>query len=123
MTDTVHVLLAAALLSGAAVSLLVWRVIQIDPSQPERLVGELRVARWAAVLVAAVGASSLGLAVGSPGVPLAGADAALGAVFVGVAGIVLQRDPREGLYVAAAALVLHALIDIAHRPGWLSPDV
>jgi len=123
LTDTVYVVLAAALLSGAAVSLLAWRVAEVEPSQPERLIGELRVARWAAVLLAAIGGISVGLAIGARSVAGTSADVAFGAVFIGVAGVVLQREPREGLLVAAGAFVVHALLDIAHRPGWLPPEV
>jgi drug/metabolite transporter (DMT)-like permease len=118
-----HVLLLAALLSGVAVSMLAWRITRFDPSRPERLIGELRVARWAAVVLAGVGAISIGLAVAHTEVPLASADAAFGAVFVGIAGLVLQREPREALLVAAAGFVLHALFSLAHRPGGLSPDL
>ncbi len=50
-------------------------------------------------------------------------DASLGVVFVGLGGIVLQREPRDGLLLAMGLFLVHALINIAHRPGWLSPDV
>ena len=123
MIDTVHVLAVAAGLSAGAVSLLAWRVARVEESHPDRLVGELRVARWAAVLLAAVGAISIGLAVGEASPALGIADAAIGMIFVGMAGIVLQRDPREGLLLSAAAFVVHALLCIGHRPGWLPVDL
>lgn len=113
----------AGALSGVAVSMLAWRVTRFDPSLPDRLVGELRVARWAAVLLAAVGALSIGVAIGRAEVNGADAEAAFGVVFVGMAGLVLQRDPREGLLIAAGTFILHALFLIAHRPGWLPPDL
>ncbi len=50
-------------------------------------------------------------------------DASLGVVFVGLGGIVLQREPRDGLLLAMGLFLVHALINIAHRPGWLSTDV
>jgi hypothetical protein len=123
LNDTVHVLVVAAALSGVAVSTLAWRVARLDPSSPDRLIGELRVARWAAILLAGVGGISIGLAAARPGLLVGSADVALGVVFVGWAGVVLQRDPREGLLLAAAAFIAHALVDIAHRPGWLSPEI
>jgi hypothetical protein len=103
--------------------MLAWRVARLDPSLPDRLIGELRLARWAAILLAAVGAISVGLAVARPDVSAGNADVALGVVFVGWAGVVLQREPREGLLLAAVAFVIHALLNIAHRPGWLSPEI
>jgi hypothetical protein len=121
--DTALVMLAAAVLSAASVTILAWRTVRIDGSHPARLIGELHVARWAAILLATVGAITAGLALGRPDVPLGNADAAMGVVFVGAAGLVLQREPREGLLFAAGAFMAHALVTLAHRPGWLSTDV
>lgn len=116
-------MLVAALLSGGAVTALARRVTGSDPSQPDRLIGELRLARWAGLLLAAVGGASIGLSAAGTGTPLSHVDAALGLVFVGLGGMVLQREPRDGLLAAAGGFVLHALVDIAHRPGLLSPDL
>jgi len=121
--DTARIMLAAAVLSAASVSLLAWRTTRIEISHPNRLISELHLARWAAILLAAVGAISIGLALGNADVAVSTADIAMGVVFVGVAGLVLQRDPRESLLVAAGAFIIHALVNLAHRPGWLSPDV
>jgi hypothetical protein len=123
VSDTARVLFVAAVLSGAAVARLAWRVSRVDAAQPDRLIGELRLARWMAVLLAAVGAVSIGLAIAGASVPASNADAALGAIFVGLSGVVLQREPRESLLLAAAAFVVHALVNVAHRPGWLAPDL
>jgi hypothetical protein len=116
-------MLAAAILSAAAISTFAWRVLRVDPSHPDRLVGELRLAQWAAVLLAGIAAMSIGLAIAAGPVGTANADAALGVIFVGLAGIILQRDPREALLFVALAFSGHALLDIAHRPGWLAPEV
>ena len=122
MNDTERVLLSAAAVSLAAVATLAWRIARTDPAGPERLIGELRLAQWAAVLLAGVGAVPIGLAVARVTDATGNLDVALGAVFVGVAGIVLQREPREGLLIVAGGFVVHALVDIAHRPGWLSAE-
>lgn len=121
--NTARVMLAAAVLSAGSVTILAWRTVRIDGAHPARLVGELHVARWAAILLATVGAIAAGLALGRPDVPLGNADAAMGVVFVGAAGLVLQREPPDGLLFAAGAFIVHALVTLAHRPGWLSPDV
>jgi hypothetical protein len=123
VTETARVLLTAAILSAITVSTFAWKISRIDPEEPARLIGELRLAQWGAVLLAAVGAIPLGMSLGS-GVPLAGTiDAAVGVVFVGLAGLSLQRDPREGLLLVSGVFVLHALVDISHRPGWLATDL
>jgi len=123
VTDTARVLLTFAILSGVAVSVFARRITQLDPSQPERLIGELRLAQWAAILLASAGAIPAGLSVAHQSVPFGHLDAAIGVAFIGLAGIVLQRDPREALLLVAGGFILHALVDLAHRPGWLSPDL
>jgi len=123
MNDTVRVLTAAAVVSLAAIATLAWRIARTDPSQAERLIGQLRLAQWAAVLLAGVSAVPIGLAVARVADAMSNLDAALGVVLVGLAGIVLQREPREALLLVAGGFIVHALLDIAHRPGWLSSDL
>jgi hypothetical protein len=124
MTDTARLLLTAAVLSATAMMFLAWQIARTDANHPARLIGQLRLAQCAAMLLAATGAVPIGLAIGvSPDVPLAHLDLTLGVVFVVLAGLVLLRDPRQGLLVAACAFVAHAFIDLAHRPGLLSPAI
>jgi hypothetical protein len=117
------VLLTAAVLSAIALASFAWRVTRIDIDDTDRLIGELRLMQWAGVMLAAVSAIPIGLALAVSAAPLAHLDIALAAIFIGLAGLVLQRDPREGLLLACAGFFAHALIDIAHRPGWLAPDL
>lgn len=123
MTDTARVLLTAAILSGVALTALAWRVSRLDPSGSDRLIGELRLTQWATIVFAAIAAIPLGLALSHTDLPLAHVDAAIAVLFVGAAGGILQRDPREGLLLLAVGFGVHALLDIAHRPEWLSPDM
>lgn len=119
MTDTARVLLAAVVLSASALAMFAWRVTRIDPDLPGRLIGELRLAQWAALVLTSIGAASIGLAVASPGLAGAHLEAWFGMTFVVAAGFVLQRDPREALSLVAIAFVIHALFNLSHRPGWL----
>ena len=123
MTDTARVLVTAALLSAGAMAWVAWRVRGTDAGDPARLIGQLRLAQLGALLIAAIGAMSIGLAQNAGDQPLVHLDAAIGVAFVGIAWIIVRRDPREGLLLAVGAFVLHALIDLAHRPGWLTPDI
>jgi hypothetical protein len=63
------------------------------------------------------------LSVAAEAVPSATLDVTIGAVLVLAAAAVIQREPRVALIIAATAFVAHALTDLAHRPGWLSPDL
>lgn len=115
-------LLTAVLLSLAAMAVLTWRAVRADRDDPARLIGQLRVAQWAAILLASLGGLPVGLAIATTSRPFSNLDAGFGVIFVGLAGIVLQRDPREGLLIAALSFVAQALFVIAHRPGWLAAD-
>ena len=123
MTDTARVLLTVAVLSASAMATVAWRVTRLDFEDPARLIGELRLMQWAGIVLAGVSGIPIGLALGVPGAPIAHLDVAAAVMFVGLAGFVLQQDPREGLLLACAGFFAHALIDVAHRPGLLSPDL
>jgi len=123
VSDTARVLMTAAVLVASATGFFAWRLGQLDPSGPQRLVGCLRLAQWAALLLAASGAVSLGLAVAQEGMPSGTIEVTLGFAFVLVGGLVLTREPREALLLAAAGFLAHALVDIAHRPGLLEPGL
>jgi hypothetical protein len=123
VSDIARVLLTAAVLSAIALATFAWRVLRTEPDDSERLIGELRLMQGAAVMLASVSGIPIGFALAAPEAPLAHLDITVAVLFIGLAGLVLQRDPREGLLIACASFFAHALIDIAHRPGWLSPDI
>ncbi len=123
MDDTGRLVITAFVLTGSALGVFAWRVSAIDPSQPQRLIGELRLAQAMAILLAVTGGAWLGLAVAASREPLAGLDVTMSAAVVVVAAFSLVSDPRPALAVLAAVFMAHALVDVAHRPGWLSPAV
>jgi hypothetical protein len=123
LSETVWLVLVAGVLSSTGVTLMAWQILRTDPRAAERVVDELRLARWMGILLAGVGGISIGLAAARPDVAFGHLDASLGFVFIGLGGIVLQREPREGLIFASGLFLVHALFNIAHRPGWLAADV
>ena len=123
MSDTSRLILIVSILSASATAIFAWRVSRLDPSESERLIGELRLAQWAAILMAASAGVPLGLAIANDAVPFGTIEVTFGVIFTLIAGAILTREPRDGLLLAAAAFIAHALIDIAHRPGVLSPDL
>lgn len=123
MTDTARVLMTAAVLAASATGFFTWRLGQLDASGPQRLIASLRLAQWAALLLAATGAVSIGLAVAQDAMPSGTIEVTLGIAFVLLGGLVLNREPREALLVAAGGFVAHALVNIAHRPGLLEPSL
>ncbi len=123
MTDAARTLLVACALSAAAATMFVARLGGMDPDSPERRVGELRAANAAALVLAATGAATIGFSIVNATAATAALEMALAFLFLGAAGVMFFRDPREALLVAAIALIAHAALDLAHRPGALSVDL
>src|SRR5436190_22443827 len=107
VTDTARVLLTAALLSSMGLGVYAWLLARTDPAGPERLVGQLRLAQWMALILASSGAASIGFAVTTEPMRFGTVDVTMGVAFVVFAAWLLQREPREALLLAAIGLILH----------------
>ena len=123
VTDAARTLLVACALSAAAATMFVARLRRMDADSPERRIGELRAANAAALLVAATGAATIGFSVVNAAALTAAMELAIAFLFLGAAGWMFFREPRAALLIAALALVAHALVDLAHRPGMLSTEL
>jgi hypothetical protein len=115
------VVVAFAALGGG----LTWLAVStafVPVSSPDRLVSELRLSQVAALLLAMSAGAYVGLAVAHEAQPGVGFDVALAIGFLVVAAWTLVRDPRQALTILALAFAAHAVLDVAHRPGWPLPD-
>ncbi len=104
---------------------LTWQAVRtalIPVSSPDRLVDELRLAQMAALLLAMSAGAYVGLAVVHEARPGVGFDVALAVGFFVAAATTLVRDPHQALTILALAFAAHAVLDVAHRPGWPLPD-
>ena len=108
-----------ALLLGVAWQSL--RTARTPVTSPERLVSELRLAQVAALLLVMSAGAYVGFAVAAEARLGVGIDIALALGFFVVAAATMVRDPRQALTILALAFAAHAIVDVAHRPGWL-PD-
>jgi hypothetical protein len=120
-SESARALLLVALAVLGGMIWMTWRTLRIPLSAPDRLVAELRLAQFAAVLLALVAGSSIGLVALNEQHPGIAIEAALTLAFFSVATIAPLRDPREALTLLALAFAAHALADVSHRPGLL-PD-
>jgi hypothetical protein len=107
---------------AAGLTVLAIRTAAIPVNAPERLIAELRLAQIAALLLVMAAGAYVGLAVAHEARPGVGLDIALAVGFFVVAAATLVRDPRQALTILALAFAAHAVVDVAHRPGWLLPD-
>ncbi len=106
---------------GAGITWQAVRTALIPISSPERLVSELRLAQVAALLLVLSAGAYIGFAVANEARPGVGVDVALAIGFLVVAAWTMVRDPRQALTLLALAFAAHAIVDVAHQPGWL-PD-
>jgi hypothetical protein len=99
------------------------RTSMIPPTSADRLVSELRLAQFGALLLSLTAGAYIGLAVAHEAQPGVGFDVAFSIGFLVIAASTLVRDPRQALTILALAFAGHAVIDIAHRPGFLTDGV
>jgi hypothetical protein len=122
VSDSSRVLLVAAVLSAVALAVFAAEIDRAETATPPRLIGQMRLAQWAALLLASTSGITVGFVISVGTGPLVGVDAALALMVAGAAALALQREPRSALLVVTAGLVAHALLTLAHRPGWLPAD-
>jgi len=121
MSEALRTFLVAAITLGAGFSFQSLRTAAIPTSSPERLVAELRLAQVAALILTLVAGAYLGLSASQEARIGVGLDIAFAAGFFVLAAYTLTCDPRQALTLLALGFAAHAILDIAHRPGFL-PD-
>ena len=121
LTEGARTLVVAFLGIAAGFTWYAVRTSAVPPTSPDRLVAELRLAQFAALLLSMVAGVYVGFAVSHERQPGVGFDIALAIGFLVLAATTLVRDPRQALMMLALAFAAHAVVDVAHQPGWL-PD-
>jgi formate hydrogenlyase subunit 4 len=122
VSEGLRAVLVLALGVAGILARLAWQAARTPVSDGTRLVAEFRVIRLAAILLAATGAVYIGFAVARAQTTGAALEIALAAGFITLAAVAMTRDPRQALAMLALGFVAHALLDIAHRPGFLPPE-
>jgi hypothetical protein len=110
---------------GLAVGL-TWQAIRtsaVPASSPDRLIAELRLAQFAALILTLTAGAYIGFAVLRENQPGVGLDVALALGFLLIAAVTMVRDPRQALTIVALAFAGHAVVDVLHRPGLLPEDL
>jgi hypothetical protein len=122
VTEAFQTTVVAFAMLGAALTWQAVRAAMVPVSSPERLVAELRLAQLASLLLSLSAGAYIGLAVAHEADRGVSVDIALSVGFFVTAAATLVRDPRQALTILALAFAAHAILDVAHRPGWLLPD-
>lgn len=113
---------AVGLVALVLLGMVAWlsaRAVTLPSQSPDRLVAELRLAQLAALVLAFVAGSYLGMAGAHPTLQGSGLDVALALGFLMIGVTAPLRDPREALTILALAFLGHAVVDLLHRPGIL----
>lgn len=122
MTEGLRTLAVAFFGLGAGFAWYAVRSSLVPPSSPDRLVAELRLAQFGALLLALTAGAYIGFAISHETVAGVGLDIAFAVGFLVVGASTLVRDPRQALTILALAFAAHAVLDVAHRPGGL-PEI
>ena len=123
MTDAVRTVTVAFVGLAAGLTWYAARTAAIPTTSPDRLVAELRLSQFAALLLALIAGAYIGFAVKAESQPGVGLDIALTVGFLVMAATTLVRDPRHALTVLALTFAAHAVFDVAHRPGGLADGI
>jgi hypothetical protein len=116
-------LAAVAVLTLVTIAAFTVRALGAPATAPDRLVAELRLAQIGALVLALTAGASIGLALGHAERPELAIEVTLGGMLFLVSAIALFQEPRLALTLVAIGFAAHAVTDVMHRPGLLSPDL
>ena len=114
MTEAFRATFVGAAGLGLALGWLAWRVSRLDVRAPDRLVLELRLAQFSALLLVLAAGIYMGLALAHEATPGTGLDVAIAIGFFVAAGVVTTWEPTQALTALAMAWGAHVLVDLAH---------
>ena len=123
MTETLRALVLGTSALGLALAWLAVGAASIDVTSPNRLVAELRLAQFSALLLTFTAGTYVGLAVAHADVTSAGLDIALAIGFLVIGAIATTWAPSRALTAIALAWGAHGLIDLAHIADVLPADI
>ena len=123
MTEGLRTVAIAFVGLGAGFTWWAVRTSVIPTASPDRLVAELRLAQFAALLLSLTAGAYVGFAVSNESMIGVGLDVAFAVGFLVVAASTLVRDPRQALTILALAFAAHAVLDTAHQPGGLPEKI
>ena len=123
MTDAVLSLAVVFLAFGGTAAWLAIRARQAEPTSGQRLVAALRLAQFAALLLALAAAVPMGLALAHADVQGTGLVVAIGAACFMLAALVTSWEPVRALTALACAWGAHALAALAHAASLLPPEI
>ena len=123
MTDGARALVIAFAAIAVALMRLSRIALKADPGTPARLVSELRLAQFAALVLVLTAGTYIGSALTQESSTGSGLDVALAVGFLVLSAFAVTQDPELALTLLAAAFVGHAFIDLLHGSDVLPGEV
>ena len=114
MSEAFRAVVVGSLALGLALGWVAWRAIRLDTTSPDRLVLELRLAQFSALLLVLAAGIYVGVSVANEETSGTGLDVALAVGFFVVASVATTWEPSMALTALALAWVGHSLVDLAH---------
>ncbi|MCH7746808.1 MAG: hypothetical protein IH939_01800 [Acidobacteria bacterium] len=114
MTDAARAFLVAAIALAIATIRLSVIATTADPASPQRLIAELRLAQFAALLLVLTAGVYIGFALAHESTTGSGLDVALGVGFLVLASVAISQSPRRALTLLAIGFAGHAVVDLLH---------
>ena len=100
-----------------------WQACRSDPNSPERLVVELRLSQYSALLLLLVVGVYVGLNVAYENINGTSFDIAIAVGFFVIVSSVITWEPASALTTLSLAWVGHSFVDLAHIINLLPADI
>ena len=122
MTDAARALLVACTVLAIALIRPAVTATRADPASPQRLIAELRLAQFSALLLMLTAGVYIGFALAHASTTGSGWDVALGVGFLVLASVAVTQAPGRALTWLAVAFIGHAVVDLVHGTGILAAE-
>ncbi len=122
MDDATLALIVACAALAVAMVRLSFLAMRADSNSPDRLVAELRLAQFGALVLAVVAGAYVGFALAHADTSGSGLDIALAVGFVVLASYAQTQEPATALTLVAAGFGGHAVVDLLHAAALLPSD-
>ena len=100
-----------------------WQACRSDPNSPERLVVELRLSQYSALLLLLVVGVYVGLNIAYENINGTSFDIAIAVGFFVIVSSVITWEPASALTTLSLAWVGHSFVDLAHIINLLPADI
>ena len=122
LTDAELALIIASVVMALALVRLSLAASRADPTAPDRLVAELRLAQFAALILVLTAGVYVGFALAHGSSQGSGIDVALAVGFLVLASLAVTQEPGAALTMLALGFAGHAAVDLLHGAGALPSD-